>query len=116
MFKELKIGAKTVSFLSNGVTPLWFKQIFNTDLLQALTSDGDMEIASDKIPELAYIMAMQAEKADMTQLNYSSYMKWLEGFEPLDLVLSSSEIANVYVSDSIPAVEAKKKEKGKVNV
>lgn len=116
MFKELKIGAKSISFLSNGVTPLWYKQIFGKDLLQSLTNgSGDMEIASDKIPELAFVMAKQAEKVDMSQLNYNSYMDWLENFEPLDLVLNSSEIANVYISDSITAVEPKKKGKGKRN-
>ena len=107
---------KTVAFISNGVTPLFYKQVFNKDLLQTLTNgDGDMEIASDKIPELAYIMAKQAEKANMMELNYEGYLEWLATFEPLDLVIHSSEIANVYISDSLPSVEPKKKGKGKQN-
>ena len=113
MFKEIEMGAKKVSFLSNGVTPLWYKQVFHTDLLQTLTNGEDMEIAADKIPELAFIMSKQAERADMMQLDKVAYFEWLETFEPLDLVVHGSEIANVYISDSLPSVEPKKKGKGK---
>lgn len=113
MLKEVKIGAHNVSFLSNGATPLYYKQIFKHDLLKELTGDGT-EIAQDRIPELAYVMAKQAEKADMMQLNFESYVDWLTQFEPLDLVYAGSEIAYVYISDSIPTEEPKKKKKGAV--
>ena len=105
MYKEIVIGAgenpKTIGFLSNGVTPL--------------TDSGDMEIAGDKIPELAYIMAKQAEKADMSKANYEGYIEWLSQFEALDIVLKAAEIANVYISDSLTSVEPKKNGKGKAN-
>lgn len=117
MYKEIVIGggdhSQTIGFLSNAVTPLYYKQVFKVDLLQMLTESGDMEIAGDKIPELAFIMAKQAEKADMTKINYDSYIEWLEQFAPLDLVLKSTEIANVYIADSLTSVEAKKNSKGK---
>lgn len=116
MYKEISIGKKTprkLALLSNGATPLFYKQIFNRDLLQYLTEDGsdegNMEIASDKIPELAYIMAKQAEKADMQKLSFEDYMQWLEGFEALDITMNAAAIANVYISDSIPSVTPKKK-------
>ena len=119
MYKEIVIGAgenpKTIGFLSNGVTPLFYKQVFKTDLLQMLTDSGDMEIAGDKIPELAYIMAKQAEKADMSKANYEGYIEWLSQFEALDIVLKAAEIANVYISDSLTSVEPKKNGKGKAN-
>ena len=111
MLKEIKIGAHNVNFLSNGATPLYFKQIFKSDLLKDLNGDG-LEIAQDKIPELAFVMAKQAEKANMMQLNYESFVDWLTQFEPLDLVLVGADIANVYISDSIPTEEPKKKKKG----
>lgn len=116
MYKEISIGKKTprkLALLANGATPLFYKQIFNRDLLQYLTEDGSdegsMEIASDKIPELAYIMARQAEKADMQKLSFEDYMQWLEGFEALDLTMNAAAIANVYISDSIPSVSQKKR-------
>lgn len=114
MYKELEIGGKTIAFLSNGATPLFFKHVFKTDLLKDLNGDG-LEIASDKIPEMGFIMAKQAEKADMMKLNFEMYVEWLTGFEPLDLVLRGAEIANVYIADSIPSEEPKKKAKGEVN-
>lgn len=128
MYKEILIGKKTprkLALLANGATPLFYKQTFNRDLLQYLTEDGSkdgsedgsedgsLEIASDKIPELAYIMARQAEKADMQKLSFEDYMQWLEGFEPLDITMNAAAIANVYISDSIPSVTPKKKESEK---
>lgn len=115
MVKEIQIGAnKSIKFQSNGATPLFFKQIFKHDLLKELNGDG-LEIAQDKIPELAFVMAKQAEKANMMDLNFDSYVAWLSEFEPLDLVLAGADIANVYISDSIPYEEPKKKKKGAVN-
>ena len=114
MYKELEIGGKTIAFLSNGATPLYYKHVFHADLLKNLNGDG-LEIASDKIPEMGFIMAKQADKADMMKLTYEMYVEWLTGFEPLDLVLKGGEIANVYISDSIPSEEPKKKAKGEVS-
>ena len=108
MHKEMKIGAKTVTFLSNGATPLFYKMLFKKDLLKQLNGEG-FEVASDNIPELAFIMAKQADKADMMKLSMNDYIDWLSNFEPLDLVMSGGEIANVYIADSIPTEEAKKK-------
>lgn len=115
MFKEISIGkGRKLALKSNGLTPLYYKQTFGRDLLQMLTEDDEaLTIASDKIPELAYIMAKQAEGADMTKLNQEEFLKWLETFEPLDMTMNSTAIANVYISDSLPSVDAKKKGKGK---
>lgn len=120
MFREIVMGKgqsqKTIAFKSSGVTPLFYKKVFNKDLLQQLTNnDGNIELAGDRIPELAFIMAMQAQKADMTALNYDSFIEWLELFDPLDLVIHSTEIADVYIGDSITTVEPKKKGKDKQN-
>lgn len=109
MFKELKIGAKKIGFLANGLTPLFYKQVFGTDLLKQLTESGKFEIAGDKIPELAYIMAKQAEKADMSTLNYDGYLAWLEGFEALDLVMNGQDVVKVYMANTVPSEKPKKK-------
>lgn len=113
MFKELTVGAKKIAFLSNGLTPIFYKQLFGTDLLQQLTQNGEFEIAGDKVPELAYVMAMQGKKADMTKLSIEGYYEWLADFEPLDIVVHGSEIAKVYLSNSLPSVDPKKKANGK---
>lgn len=115
MYKEIEVGGdkKKIAFLSNGLTPLFYKQVFKTDLLKALNENGEFSLASDKIPELGYIMMKQAEKADMSKVSYEGYLEWLVGFEPLDLVMASADITDVYISNSIPSEEPKKKGRGK---
>lgn len=115
MFKELTVGAKKIAFLSNGLTPLIYKQLFGTDLLKQLTENGEFEVAGDKIPELAYVMAMQGEKADITKLSIESYYGWLEGFEPLDMVMNGRAIADIYISNSLPTEKPKKKGNAKAS-
>lgn len=119
MYKEIQIGDKTVSFLSNGVTPLFYKQLFKKDLLQTLKGNGEWTIVGDHIPELAFIMAMQAKEgmtaADMMKLTYEAYIEWLSQFEPLDITMHGGEITAVYIADSIPSAVPKKKGKGKAS-
>ena len=110
MLRELQIGAKTIKFLSNGATPLFYKMMFRKDIIKELHGDS-IEIASDNIPELGFIMAKQADKADMMHLTMEMYIEWLSLFEPLDLIMAGGDIANVYLSDSIPSEEPKKKVK-----
>lgn len=110
MTKEITIGDKLITFTANGATALYYKQFFKKDLLTEISTDGrEMEIASESIPELGFIMAKQADKADMMHLKYDNYLEWLEVFEPLDLALKGAEIFNVYVSNSLPSVDPKKK-------
>lgn len=114
MTKDITIGGKPITFTANGATALFYKQFFHKDLLTEISTDGkEMEIASESIPELAFIMAKQADKADMMHLKFDMYIEWLELFEPLALMLAGNEIFNVYVADSIPSAEPKKKAKGK---
>ena len=84
------------------------------DLLKEITTNGDeMTIASEAIPELAFIMAKQADKADMMHLEYATYIEWLELFNPFDLALNGNDIFMVYVADAVPTEEPKKKARGK---
>lgn len=112
MTKEIQIGKKSITFTSNGATALWFKQFFHKDLMQLISNTDDentMELATDNIPELAFIMAKQADKADMMHLKFENYIEWLELFDPLDLSVHGEEIFMVYVADSIPSAQPKKK-------
>ena len=115
MFKELEIRDIKLSLLANGDTPYHYKRLFGKDLLKQLTSTGEYEIASDEIPELAFIMAMQAEKADMAQLTFDKYIEWLEQFDALDMVMNSTAIADVYIGNTIPQEKPKKKANAKAN-
>lgn len=113
MFKEIKIGEKTVSLQANGATPLWFKQLFHKDIIAVLNGADDVEKVSDCAPELAYVMAKQAEKADMTKTSREDFVAWLEQFEPLDILMASSDIITVYMGTKITSAESKKKVNGR---
>ena len=117
MTKEIMIGDKPITFTSNGATPIFYKQFFKKDLMKFTNLDGNeaaMELAEGEINELAFIMAKQADKADMMKLTFANYIEWLELFNPLDLTMKSDEIYMVYLADSVPMEEPKKKGRGKV--
>lgn len=119
MKRDIKFGDKTVSFLSNGVTPLIYKQIFNEDLLQALKGNGEWDLVGDHIPKMAFVMAMQAKEgvtaADLMKISYDEYIEWLSQFEALDITMHGGEITAAYIADSIPSAQPKKKGKGKAS-
>lgn len=112
MKKTIEIGGNNISFVANAATPLYYKQFFKKDLLKQLNSGDGLEIAGDSIPELAFIMAKQADKADMMHLKFEHFTEWLERFNALDIVLNSEEILSVYFTDLQADVEPKKKGKG----
>lgn len=113
MEKVVKIGTKDVALSANAATPIRFRNIFGKDLL-TIVSEGtspegiDMKVASEVAPELAFIMAKSAEKADMSKLNEAKMIEWLELFEPMDFIDATEEIFSVYFGDSETEVEAKK--------
>lgn len=115
MFKEISIGARKVGMLANGATPLYYKQTFHKDLISKVyNSEDQVGEVNDCAPELAYIMAMQAAKEKdpsirMNELNYDSFIGWLEGFEATSLIFKADEIMDVYFYDGKPSAEPKKK-------
>ncbi|MBR2413237.1 MAG: hypothetical protein IKK40_08820 [Bacteroidales bacterium] len=115
MRKEIEIGGNNYEFVANAATPIYYKQFFNKDLLASLTSGEGLQIASDALPELAFIMAKQADKADMMNLKYKHYIEWLERFDALDIPLHAEEIISVYYNNVETSVEPKKKGKGARN-
>ena len=116
MFKEVKIGEKMVSLQANGATPLWYKQLFHKDIIALMNgAESDMTKVTDLAPELAYVMAKQAAKEDMTKANTEDFMRWLEQFEALDIVMSAEDILSVYIGTQMADIESKKNEIGKRN-
>ena len=116
MRKEIEIGGNKYSFTANAATSVYYKMFFKKDLLAGLTSGDGISIASDALPELAFIMAKQADKADMTKLTYNMYIEWLERFDALDIALNAEAILSVFYTDLETDVEPKKKGKGARNV
>ena len=114
MVKTVKIGGGEVILAANAATPYRFKQVFGEDLFrifsetQTKTEEENIELA-DTVMKLAYIMMKQAEKADMDMISVDDFMKWLEGYAPMDIVLAGEEIIGLYMSSTLGSVEPKKK-------
>lgn len=102
MFKTLTIGGKEVALAANAATPFRFKQVFKKDLFYVL---GDEKRAQENgvetVMQLAFIMAKQAEKTNMNQLNEDGFVSWLEEFEPMAFVDSAEDILNAYMENTV---------------
>ena len=101
MFKTLNIDGKEVEFSANAATPFRYRQLFHKDLLSIL---GNEEKAQNEgveaVTELAFIMAKQAEKADMGKLNEEVFFEWLEGFGSMAFVNNAEDILNIYMEST----------------
>ena len=101
MFKTLNIDGKEIEFSANAATPFRYRQIFHKDLLSIL---GNEEKAQNEgveaVTELAFIMAKQAEKADMGKLNEEMFFEWLEGFGSMAVVNNAEDILNIYMEST----------------
>lgn len=117
MYREIKIGEKTIPMLANGATPLRYRMVFGRDIISEFQRAGeDGGIMASSISELAYIMASAADKSvDMNKLNINSYANWLEQFEPLDLTMAAEEVVDVYMGNAKTTSEVKKKARGAVS-
>ena len=102
MFKTLNIDGKEIEVAANAATPFRFRQVFHKDLLSIL---GNEEKAQNEgveaVTELAFIMAKQAEKADMTKLNEDTFIEWLEDFGSMAFVEAAEDILNVYMDSTV---------------
>ena len=101
MYKTLTIGGKKLELTANAATPFRFRQVFKKDLLQILGNEQKAEAEGiEAVTELAFIMAKQAEKADMGKLNEDEFINWLEGFGAMDFINSAEEILTIYMDST----------------
>ena len=110
MYKDIQIGSKTVGMAANALSPYLFKQVFRDDFLKEVQKP---EPDADLFVKMGFIFAKQAEINDLTKLtklNEADFFKWLQEFEPLDVLLASGEISGLYYtqaeSSSVPKNEA----------
>lgn len=95
MYGKIKIGETETGFLANASTPFRFKNVFNIDLI-AVLAKGD-EGAVDDYERLAFIMAKQAEKADLSTLTDEDFYQWLEQYEFDDLIEAIPAVVGLYM-------------------
>ena len=101
MFKKVTIEGNEIEFAANAATPFRFKQVFKKDLFAILGNEQKAETEGvEAVTQLAFIMAKQAEKADMTKLTEDGFIEWLEGFGPMAFVNSAEDILAVYMDST----------------
>ena len=120
MYKEVLIaradGAEVATgLMANAATPYRYKQIFGEDLLEKFTTaqsqiDGNGIRGVDFLPELAYVMALQAERdpAKLDKAKKSDFYAWIEQFESFAFENAAEDIINVYIGNLAGSSTAKK--------
>lgn len=100
MRKTVNIGGKDTELVANAASPYLYKMIFKEDFLKKLQDkDPDLEI----VQKMAFVMAKQAEITNMTklaELSTDDYLGWLLQFEPMDIMMVSEEIMQIYLGQT----------------
>jgi len=97
MVKTVTIDGREIKLAANAATPFRFRQMFKKDLLQILGNEEKAEAEGiDAISGLAFIMAKQAEGADISKMTENDYISWLEEFGPMSFIESAQDILNAY--------------------
>ncbi len=93
----VKIGGVDVPMAANAATPIRYNQIFHDGYYKTVT-DGTIttEQRIEFFEKVGFVMAKQAEKADMSKIREEDFFIWLEGFEVNDLINAVDDIADVY--------------------
>ena len=101
MFKKVEIDGRDIELSANAATPFRYKQVFNKDLLQILGNETRAEAEGvETVTELCFIMAKQAEKADMNRLTYDEFISWLEEFSAMAFINAAEDILSVYMDST----------------
>ena len=101
MYKEIKIGSKTIGMTANGFSPYLYKICFREDFLkkvQEANPDPDLFV------KMGFVMAKQAEEKEISKLvklDEAAFYKWLAQFDdPMEPLLATNEISGVYFRQS----------------
>lgn len=109
---------KDIEFMANAATARRYKMIFGEDLLTKFTNaeeekDGKKVYNIDFLPELSFVMAMQAQalsdnKLKLEKVNTNMFLDWLEQFDSMAIENNASELMSVYQGNVETSSEAKK--------
>lgn len=112
MVKTVLIGSKEVEMAATAASPHHYRARFKRDALRTfeLINEGKIEQSEgvELFIELGYIMARTAQKADMFHLKEEDYYDWLEGFDYMDLIDASQDIAQVFFKGKLQLSSPKK--------
>lgn len=88
MKKTITIGENDIGMVSNGATPIFYRQIFHKDLFGIVSSDSVTDEDKTHIfAEVAFVMVMQDQKttAEMMKLTMDDYIEWSAAYDMMDL-------------------------------
>ena len=110
MYREIKVGEKSIPMKATAATALRYRHVFGKDLMTELQkSDGNAAIGLDTIQQLAFIMACAADpEKDMNKLNEDIFIDWLDNFESFALLEATEDIVDLYVGNTKSLSEVKK--------
>lgn len=122
MFKTITMKmadgtTKDFDFLAVGSTQYRYKQLFKQELMRDITkmvnadtndigNDADFTV-SDK---LAFIMNCQAEKKDLNNQNFDTFLEWIEQFDSSELIKHMGEFIGIYLGNKESTSEPKKED------
>lgn len=102
MYKTITVGGKEMALKATAATPFRYKTVFHRDLLQTIGNEEKAEKEGvEAVTQLAYIMAKQAEGADMTKLNEEDFIEWLDGFGAMDFINAAEDVLNIYMDSAV---------------
>ena len=96
MFGKVNIGEQEVEMLATASTAYRYQMIFHEDFLKRATEKTEFTDNIDMYQKVGFVMAMQAEKKDMTKINVDMFYAWLDEFSPTDMFDAVESIAELY--------------------
>lgn len=122
MFKTITMKmadgtTKDFDFLAVGSTQYRYKQLFKQELMKDITKlvdsdsnslgeDADFTV-SDK---LAFVMNCQAEKKDLNNQNFETFLEWIEQFDSSESIKHMREFIGIYLGNKESTSEPKKED------
>ncbi len=95
MFGKVVIGGKEIELVANAATPYRYQAVFHEDYFAKVQGTEETD-PNDFFLKVGYIMAMQAEKKDMSKCNFDSFLSWLSMFDLSEMFKAIEQIADVH--------------------
>ena len=106
----VKIGDKDVEMLANAASPYLYSQLFHEDFLQIIQQPSPSPNVFEK---MGYVLSCQAtmKTEDIFRgLKIDDFYRWLEKFEPMDILQATKEIAELYTGQEVQLSSPKGKD------
>lgn len=110
MYEVVRIGSKDVPMSATAATPIYYKTVFQEDLLSKFADD---KADGEWFGRLAYIMAMQGANR-IKEASMDNFIEWLDTFDPLDIfgVEENNKVIELFAKQQKETATAKKKDAG----